>query len=482
MRKIHYYLYICIGLLLTACTEGLDTSFDLPEDSKTYKVSVRVNAAGTEMTKADEEGFNGDPNAREGEFIHSLHVFIVDEDENKIEAEWTLEEGMYSGDQAKGNVVNWQSPDIDITEGPKRIYAFANMEDIYIQDYEVDFDQLLEGVKAGMIYEYFEEGKLSAVRLTNPAGLIDLKNHFIPMSCVELHDFNTDIIISLALIRMVSRIDISVLNNRKDNKQITVRSIKFSHYSEDVSLVSSYVDKEGNMVDHGVAECDNPITPSAAQWNDENGIEVAVTKEEEICSFYVNETNLGDGKYFEIELETSEGTLKGVTSKSLLPRNTVYPLRLTFDVSLGLDVAVWLTPVGGYPRSLTIASRVQVGDGGDATSKLSLTLPEGCMFTLTPKLSGMTAKTWTWKPGTNVAMNSAADAEVFDGNMTGVVGATGTITLTVDEGKDTENTFTIEITTEAIKDWSEYDASTNALLRWCAAPQCYEPVSIVREK
>ena len=131
---------------------------------------------------------------------------------------------------------------------------------------------------------------------------------------------------------------------------------------------------------------------------------------------------------------------------------------------------------------MTIAPPVQVGDGGDATSKLSLKLPEGCMFTLTPKLSGMTAKTWKWTPGTNVAMNSAEGTEVFDGNMTGVAGATGTITLTVDEGMDTKNTFTIEITTEAIKDWSEYDASTNALLRLCAAPQWYEPVSIVREK
>ena len=296
------------------------------------------------------------------------------------------------------------------------------------------------------------------------------------MSCVELHDFGTDISIRLELIRMVSRIDVSVLNNSKDQKTITVKNVKFSPYADKVSLISSYVDFDGSMVDHDVAVAES--TPSFAQWSDDEGKVIAV--EEEICSFYVNETNLGEGKYFEIALETSEGTLKGVTSKSLLPRNTVYPLRLTFDVSLGLDVAVWLTPIGGYPRSLTIAPPVSV-DGQDAT-QLSLTLPEGCMFTLTPKLSGMTAKSWKWEPGANVARNSAVDAEVFDGNMTGVVGATGTITLTVDEGKDTENRFTIEITTEAIEDWSEYDASTNALLRWCAAPQWYEPVSIVREK
>ena len=462
--------------LLAACSSESGGSYDVPgtEENKTCEVSINVSAAGAERTKA-----GNDPNALDGEFIHSLHVFIVNVETNTIEAEWTLDEGIASGAPAAGMVENWQSPHINVSTGRKRIYAFANMENVYYPKYPTkSFDELLDGVTVGDEYELF--GDLSEVLLTHSAASIDLEKNFIPMSCVELHDFGTDISIRLELIRMVSRIDVSVLNNSKDQKTITVKNVKFSPYADKVSLISSYVDFDGSMVDHGVAVAES--TPSAAQWSDENGIEVAVKEEEEICSFYVNETNLRDGKYFEIELETSEGTLKGVTSKSLLPRNTVYPLRLTFDVSLGLDVAVWLTPIGGYPRSLTIAPPVQVGDGGDATSKLSLKLPEGCMFTLTPKLSGMTAKTWKWTPGTNVAMNSAEGTEVFDGNMTGVAGATGTITLTVDEGMDTKNTFTIEITTEAIKDWSEYDASTNALLRLCAAPQWYEPVSIVREK
>ncbi len=479
-RTLHYYIYVSLCLLLAACASESGGSYDLPEteEHKTCRVSVEVSAAGVSQTKV-----LNDDNALKGEFIHSLHVFIVDVNTNTVEAEWTLEEGIASGDEKEGMVENWQSPNIFIDPGRKRVYAFANMENVYLESStypDKSFDTLLDGVKVDETYELFGTGDLFRVFLKDPAASINFgADHFIPMSCVELHDFDTDITIRLELIRMVSRIDVSVLNNREDGQSITVTGVKFGPYAEKVALISSYVDNTtGESNDYEIVESKGK-TPENPQWTGSKEVNNGST--EPICSFYVNETNLAS-RNFEIELTTSDGTpLKGTTSKSLLPRNTVYPLRLTFNASLGLDVEWALTPVGGYPRSFTVSPTVEVEKGSGDSNTLSLSLPEGCKFTLTPKLTGMVAKTWKWTPGANVKRHSAESAEVFEGNMTGVVDATGTIELTVDEDLPTKKTFTISIETTAIQDWDEYSASTNALLRWCAAPQWCEPISLTTE-
>ena len=479
-RTLHYYIYVSLCLLLAACASESNGSYDLPEteEHKTCRVSVEVSAAGVSQTKVLNDG-----NAHEGEFIHSLHVFIVDVNTNTVEAEWTLEEGIASGEQENGMVENWQSPDISIGQGRKRVYAFANMENVKLDNDEypdASFNDLLDRVKVGDALDYFESGKLFDVFLKDSAGSINFdQGYFIPMSCVELHDFDTDITIRLELIRMVSRIDVSVLNNREDEQSITVTGVKFGPYAEKVALISSYVDNTtGESNDYEIVESKGK-TPKNPQWTGSKEVNNGST--EPICSFYVNETNLASGN-FEIELTTSDGTtLEGTTSKSLLPRNTVYPLRLTFNASLGLDVEWALTPVGGYPRSFTVSPTVEVGKGSGDSNTLSLSLPEGCKFTLTPKLTGMVAKTWKWEAKENVTMFGDGTSEVFEGNMTGVVRATGTIKLTVDEDSSTEKTFTISIVTTAIQDWDEYSASTNALLRWCAAPQWCEPISLTTE-
>ena len=175
-------IYMC-GLLLVllgglpACTKeigGEDSEIvtppDIDENTELEAVTIRIGAAETAETKA----MHGDENAVEGEFIHSLHLFIVD-GQSKIakHIEVTPASEDLTAEQqeeaAIGNLPQY-STTIDILPGTYTFYAFANMENATTSDNENMETKLSALAEVGTWTD------LSSVVINNPAANVDIAN------------------------------------------------------------------------------------------------------------------------------------------------------------------------------------------------------------------------------------------------------------------------------------------------------------------
>ena len=123
MKNYYIYMYGFLLLLLgglPACTKEIGgddseivTPPDIDENTELEAVTIRIGAAETAETKA----MHGDENAVEGEFIYSLHLFIVD-DQNVITkhiAVTSKSEDLSAEQQAEaaiGNLLNIQQQSI----------------------------------------------------------------------------------------------------------------------------------------------------------------------------------------------------------------------------------------------------------------------------------------------------------------------------------------------------------------------------------
>ena len=141
--KQHLYKYIVLWLgicLATACSEE-----ELPESQEGWcNVSLQVTTGAVE-TKA----YGGDTYANAHEFIHSLCLFVVNE-QGQIEKKiYPQDLATTHPEAAEGNLLNWTSPNFEIPEGTKTIYAFANWETAGSTEWnaiiaKTDQDQLTE--------------------------------------------------------------------------------------------------------------------------------------------------------------------------------------------------------------------------------------------------------------------------------------------------------------------------------------------------
>lgn len=219
-------IYMC-GLLfvllggLPACTKeigGEDSEIvtppDIDENTELEAVTIRIGAAETAETKA----MHGDENAVEGEFIHSLHLFIVGHDETKgdtIAKHITVtpaSEDLTAEQQAEAEIGNLPqySTTIDIMPGTYTFYAFANMEYAMISENENMETKLSDLIEGGTWTD------LSSVVINNPAANVDIASgNYIPMSVSQTFDLSADgQRISLSLVRLVAKVRATLTNKQ----------------------------------------------------------------------------------------------------------------------------------------------------------------------------------------------------------------------------------------------------------------------------
>lgn len=294
---------------LTGCSWEEDPATCLPETTS-LQVTVSARQEGDLNSRADE-------NAKDGEFMHDLCVLFVQDNVVKLKLQPDL-----SGDDSaqKGNLQAWTSGEQNGLEaGTYTVYAFANIRGYY--------DKWSEG------------GTLSGdalpenIVIEDPAGNLDFKNgKFIPMSAKEEITITAATrSVSIGLDRLVAKVRMTV--GTTSQEPVTVKNVTFNGYADKVSLIKDASPSSVN--------CDQ-------SYSYDTGFQISNGNPEGIPEFYVNETPQGDP--FSISVTTTENqgvTYLATTTRTDLPRNSIYPLTLNLnDSELSITASVYLPPIG----------------------------------------------------------------------------------------------------------------------------------------
>lgn len=311
-------------------------------------VPVKVNVSAGVIGDLNGSRAGGDVNAEEHEFINTLYVYIVKDDNGTPRVYDNISPDLTADASAQGgNLTSWTSETFTLDPGTYTFYAFANIDN-YVGEYgstgsttQKTGKQLLDDCFGASTDSNFElrDGDLNQFRLLDPAGEIDLdKGKYIPMSAVGTITVNGDlnasggIVVDLPLERLVGKIRLTVSDGADvtDNSEVT-----FFGYSENVPLM------EGSTSSDYYGDRTGEFTAKLRDAED--------TADGRLFSFYVNETP--EGLPFTVTLAT--GNTTGVTTytasprRRILPRNSIYPLTLTFTGgNLDLVPAAYLQVTG----------------------------------------------------------------------------------------------------------------------------------------
>lgn len=328
----------CVAML-SSCSLDDDAECPAPNALATLRISVSAGEPGDlNGTRAGD-----DVNADEHEFMHTLYLYIVDESGVVKKA---FLNPLADYDLAKtGDLTNWDSEEFTLTPGDYTIYAFSN-----IDKYEGETNNA-SGNGYDFINTVFHEGyqtqnggDVEEFRLLDPASKIKFANGmYIPMSAkktITVTPNTSDI--SIGLDRLVSKVRITV---PEDNQYIGENStIQFSGYAENVPLLGA----DGG---YGSAELYGGRTATTD--------EMPFKQAGQEVSFYVNETP--DGDPFTVTLSTGKSGNGDVsayvakTQRTNIPRNSIYPLSLTFpDFTPQFEWQSWEAAIGSVPVEVVV--------------------------------------------------------------------------------------------------------------------------------
>lgn len=439
----------CAALLSSCYTDEYD---GCPTDGQ-QPVAVRLNISAGEpgdlnATRAEGDEIEGEQH----EFMHTLYIYIVDRSGRLVKKFENPLEG--SALASTGNVKSWQTRKFTLEPGTYTVFAFANIE-----DYSGVFDSpTSNGTQTATGEEMLEntftenyelrDDNLNSYRLTNPAGAIDLANGmFIPMSAkeeitiTENYDLNSVNTIDIGLDRLVSKVRITV---PEDNQYIGTNStIQFSGYAENVPLLGA----DGG---YGSAELYGGRTATTNEMPfNQAGQEV---------SFYVNETP--GGNPFTVTLSTGNttggvSTYTATTERTELPRNSIYPLTLTFsDFGISITPRAWLEVLG-------IGYKVEYTPVEDSVYRVELAT--GSYFELTPEAitagdDTISVVTWKWTQDGNLPRGYVVKIDDNTDTVTGNLPA---------GGKSYYGEFTLKLNGKWKYDGADYDRTYTFIIDVC---------------
>lgn len=388
--------------------------------------------ASVRQTEKTEEG-------RDHEFISTLLVYIVDADgfvAHKIQP--TLTDNALA---REGNLHSYLSEPFTLAAGRYTVYAFANMGMWYLLEWS-KISNLGEGAR-------FPVDDVSAWVLDDPVDKLDFNTHFIPMSArQDITVTSATRSLSIGLDRLVSKVRISI-----DPKTVGVESVTLSGCADGVSLLPGSTAQARVAYDasvtHNFAEAKNGVLPD----------------------FYVNATEQA-GNPYTVRLTTNEHrgtTYEAVTSRSELPRNSIFPLTLLLNqYGLELTAQCWVSPIGHVPVPVKVSL-------DPATYEVEV--PEGCQFAFTVNgvqtSDGTVVATpfskWTIQSSTipGIAFDGDTDdVQTVQGHISATVGQTYDLGAEVSwtaDGKTYRRFYTVRLTVGDITGF-EF-ASSSRLLR-----------------
>lgn len=337
----------CVAML-SSCSLDDDAECPDPNAPATLRISVSAGEPGDlNGTRAGD-----DVNADEQEFMHTLRLYIVNDNVNGVRRTvLDLSPDLTNNTLAQtGDLTNYETGELTLAPGTYTIYAFANVDGY---DGEFGTDNGQRAVTQMTMTEFLDDcfaidqqvrdGDLAEYRIYNPAENLDFANGmYIPMSAkktITITPNTRDI--SIGLDRLVSKVRITV----PDNQYVSTNStITFSGYSENVPLLGA--DNGG----YGDAQLYGGTTTTD---------EIPFTQVGEDVSFYVNETP--GGNPFTVTLSTGKSGNGDVsayvakTKRTDIPRNSIYPLSLTFpDFTPQFEWQSWEAAIGSVPVEVVV--------------------------------------------------------------------------------------------------------------------------------
>ena len=359
MKTIKHFIY-GFGLLLTSvlvsCSDS-EENMPVPEgDNNTCSLTIQLGAEGATETRV-----GGDNAAKEGEFINTLWVFVVDAESKSIEAKFKLSDGTRTSIEnatGGGNVLQWMRTVEGVPTGEKIIYAFANMDAVSETGSNTNMKTLLDG------YDVGETISVDNLVISDPATNINItEDKYIPMSLKESVTITGDQTIYVELIRLVGRVDVTIDNGKGES--ISVKEMTMEKFCNQVSLI-----KDASVSIPAASETRTiPLSETITAGNPSSPF-----------SFYVNETGSDD---YTVTLtattgsSTTEDTYRGMLTlqdadKTGIPRNHYLPLSLNIGESEFI-IEIYAAPIGGYPRNV-----ITYGDLTNPAATNSVDVPEGC--------------------------------------------------------------------------------------------------------
>lgn len=455
----------CVALL-SSCS--FDDDYDGSCDSGA-PVAVRINVSAGEPGDLNGTRAGDDVNADEHEFMHTLRLYIVNDNDNGVRRTvLNLSPDLTNNTLAKtGNLTNWETDEFTLAPGNYTIYAFANV-DGYDGEFGTDNGQRAITQKAMTeflddcfaIDQQVRDGDLAEYRIYNPADSLDFANgKYIPMSAkktITITPNTRDI--SIGLDRLVSKVRITV---PEDNQYVSTNStITFSGYSENVPLLGADNGGYGNAQLYG----ERTAASKAMPFNQPG----------DVVSFYVNETYTGDP--FTVTLSTGKSGNGDVsayvakTKRTDIPRNSIYPLSLTFpDFTPHFEWQSWEAAIGSVPVEVVAEEKkyiVKIASGN--TFKFTVNGVDGTNSQL---------QSATWAHGD--VTNQITDLQIGNNAISGAISAgvpagtqiplTVTVNWTADYTDATGSTEprnftrTYNVTIETIDIWdTKYKSSTRS--------------------
>ena len=384
----------------------------------------------------------GDLNTREGtevgqnsEYMHNLLVLFIQDD--KVVKKFLPD---LSNDEAAkvGNLKTWTSESFTLTPGTYTVYAFANIDSYFSTAWSS-----LTGLGDGESLTEKGIDIFNIVLEDNPASKLDLLTYFIPMSAKEeVTVTRSTRNISIGLDRLVTKIRMSITG--KPNTKVTALSF------------GGYADKIGLFSDTQVNDMQYTCQHIVLNGEESQSIQLSDGGTYQFADFYVNSSPGNSGYTVTLETDEKNGTTYTATTKrTVLPRNSIYPLSLNltgYDVTL--DLHCWVSPIGNVPVEVKLSPNPDY---------YTCTIPEGSQFEFTVGVtpSGTTAienlkSAWTFdkESVTGLAFDNYTEGDTtVKGHVTASAGKTFNLTFDVTWTADRNNferRYNVIITTDDI--------------------------------
>lgn len=384
------YLWPCLCVVLAAsCMEE-----EQCDTCSKYPVKVQLNITAEEEhslnTRNTEVGQNH-------EYINTLCVLLVKDGKvvKKLLPNLSVNAAAKTGD-----LKNYTSELFELESGVYTVYAFANMYDTYLAEWST-ISGLAEGAAVSGV-------DFSSMVLTNPAGKLDFSTYFIPMSAKQVVTVDASTrSISIGLDRLVSKIRINVTPT-----DVKVNSLTFGGCANGVKLFAD--GGTASSIDYDVEKTMNFTDPQST-----------------VADFYVNATE-ESGHPFSVELTTNEHsgtTYEAVTSRSELPRNSIFPLTLQLNqYGLKLEAQCWVSPIGHVPVPVKVSLDPDTYE---------VEVPEGCQFAFTVNVVQTSDGAVVAAPSSKWTIQSSTIPGIaFDGATENVQTVRGHISATVGQTYD----------------------------------------------
>lgn len=248
--------------------------------------------------------------------------------------------------------------------------------------------------------------------------------------------------VSIGLDRLVSKIRMSI--SGKANTKVTALSF------------GGYADKIGLFSDTQVNDMQYTCQHIVLNGEESQSIQLSDGGTYQFADFYVNSSPGNSGYTVTLETDEKNGTTYTATTKrTVLPRNSIYPLSLNltgYDVTL--DLHCWVSPIGNVPVEVKLSPNPDY---------YTCTIPEGSQFEFTVgvTLSGTTAienlkSAWTFdkESVTGLAFDNYTEGDTtVKGHVTASAGKTFNLTFDVTwtaDGNNFERRYNVIITTDDI--------------------------------